>query len=110
MLNSIPNNQILTVKEAAEYLKINPQVMERYLRRGEVPARKVGKQWRISKLALDLWLAPSLANFLPRLSNWQDIFSIGNAIGKEVDLSDDDILKSVRKLRKDRGIFLKSRS
>ena len=104
------NNQIFTTKEAAEYLKINPQVMEKYLRRGDLPAKKVGKQWRISKLALDLWLAPTLASLLPRISIWQDVFSIGDQIGRQVELNDEDILKSVRKLRKERGILIKSSS
>ena len=104
------NTQVFTTKEAAEYLKINKQVLEKYLRQGDVPARRVGRQWRISKLALDLWLAPSLASILPRLSVWQEAFSLGDTIGKRVSLSDEKILETVKSLRKERGIKLASRS
>lgn len=104
------NDQVFTTKEAAQYLKINSQVMERYLRQGELPARKVGRKWRISRLALDLWLAPTLASLLPRISIWQGVFSIGDKIGRQIEFNDEEILKSVRKLRKERGILIKSSS
>ena len=104
------NTQIFTTKEAAGYLKINKQVLERYLREGEVPAKRVGRQWRISKLALDLWLAPSLASLLPRVLLWQEAFSIGDRIGEKVKLSDEKILETVKSLRKRRGIKTKGSS
>ena len=104
------NSQIFTTREAAEYLKVNPQVMEKYLREGKVPGKKVGKQWRISQLALDFWLAPSLAAVLPRFFLWQGVFALGDKIGKEVNISDEKILKTVKSLRKKRGFIFKSRS
>jgi len=104
------NNQILTSFEAAEYLKINPQVVEKYFRQGLIPARKVGRQWRISKLALDFWLAPSLAAILPRTFLWQEIFSLGDKIAAETPISEEKILKTIKDIRKKRGFTLKSRS
>lgn len=104
------NSQIFTTREAAEYLKVNPQVMEKYLREGKVPGKKVGKQWRVSQLALDFWLAPSLATALPRFFLWQEVFALGDKIGKEVNVSDEKILKTVKSLRKKRGLIFKSRS
>ncbi len=104
------NTQVLTTKEAAEYLKINDQVLEKYLREGKVPAKKVGRQWRISKLALDLWLAPSLVKALPRQLLWDEIFSLGDKIGKKIKISDKEVLNEVRSLRKRSGISLKSRT
>jgi len=94
------NTQVLTPIEAAEYLKVNPQVLEKYLRGGAIPARKVGRQWRISKLGLDLWLAPELAAVFPRLITWNRIFSLGDQIGAITSLTDADILESVAKIRK----------
>lgn len=104
------DNQIFTTKEAAKYLKVNPQVMERYLREGVVPARKLGRQWRISKLALDLWLSPSLAQALPRLTTWNKIFALGDIVGDEIKLSEEEILKLVKKSRSQRGLELNRRS
>ena len=104
------NNTVFTPKEAAGYLKINSQVLERYLREGIVPARKIGKQWRISKLALDLWLAPSLTQLLPQQLIWSEIFSIGDKIEKNVNLTDNEIIETITTLRKERGIKTKSRA
>lgn len=106
----MPETQVFTPKEASQYLKINSQVLQKYLRQGVLPARKVGRQWRISKLALDFWLAPSLARFLPRAAAWQEIFSWGDKIGEKVNLSEEEISKEVRDLRQKRGFGSKSRS
>lgn len=102
------NTQILTTKEAAEYLKINDQIFEKYLRQGKIPARKVGRQWRISKLALDLWLAPSLIKILPRQLLWEEIFALGDEIGKTNKISEEEVLTRVKNLRKKIGVSLKS--
>lgn len=104
------NNQIFTSREAADYLKINPRVFEQYLRQDIIPARKVGRQWRLSKLALDLWLAPSLLTAWPKLTAWQEIFTLGDELASEKVVSDEEILKTVRNIRKKRGLTIKNRS
>lgn len=45
-------NEILTVKEAAALLKTSRQQIRRMIQNGELPAIKVGREWRISKNAL----------------------------------------------------------
>jgi len=47
----------LTVNEAAYYLRISSKTLTGLLTKGEIPARRVGRQWRILKPALDRWLA-----------------------------------------------------
>ncbi len=47
---------VLTVKQAAEYLQINPQTISRKLQHGVLPGRKVGKSYRIRKEDLDEYL------------------------------------------------------
>lgn len=96
------NTQVLTPIEAAEYLKVNPQVLEKYLRGGAIPARKVGRQWRISKLALDLWLAPEMTRIFSKLLTWNNAFSLGDQISREIPLSDEEILRTVKTIRYDR--------
>jgi len=96
------NTQVLTPVEAAEYLKVNPQVLEKYLRGGAIPARKVGRQWRLSKLALDLWLAPEMTRIFEKLLTWNSIFTLGDQIGREIPLSDQKILQTVKTIRHDR--------
>jgi excisionase family DNA binding protein len=47
---------VLNAKEAAEYLKAHVETVRRMARRGEIPAFKVGKDWRFLKKSLWLWM------------------------------------------------------
>jgi len=51
------SKDILTPKQAALYLKISKPTMYKLLRQRKIPARRLGKQWRISRAALDKFLA-----------------------------------------------------
>lgn len=51
---------LLTSAEAAEILRINSQVLERWARRREIPALKVGWLWRFRASALDGWITQKL--------------------------------------------------
>lgn len=45
--------EFLTVKEAAAYLKATPNTITIWCRAGQLPAIKIGRQWRISRKELD---------------------------------------------------------
>jgi excisionase family DNA binding protein len=47
---------LLTSKEAASILRVNPKVLERWAKAGEGPALKVGKFWRYRASALESWV------------------------------------------------------
>ena len=47
---------IMTIDEVAEYLQLHPLTVRRLARDGEIPAFKVGRQWRVKRELLDLWL------------------------------------------------------
>jgi excisionase family DNA binding protein len=47
---------LLTSGEAAEILRVNPKVLERWAKAGEVPAFKVGKFWRYRASDLEEWV------------------------------------------------------
>ena len=49
--------EILTVQELAEYLKMNPKTLQRKAREGEIPAFKLGRQFRFDKEQIDRWLS-----------------------------------------------------
>ena len=49
-------NNLMTVREAAEYLKLNYMTVYRLAQRGSLPAIKVGRNWRFKKEILDDWL------------------------------------------------------
>jgi len=52
-----PMKEILTPREAAEYLSIHVRTIYRLVKKGEIPGRKVGGSWRFKKDALDEWLS-----------------------------------------------------
>jgi excisionase family DNA binding protein len=51
--------RVLTLRQAAELLQISPNTLRRYLQTGVIPGRRVGRDWRISEVALHDWLAAS---------------------------------------------------
>lgn len=48
--------QLMTVKELASYLRVTDKTIYRLLKRGSIPATKVGQRWRFSKALIDEWL------------------------------------------------------
>ena len=51
------NDDILTLKEAAKYLKIGESTVYRLAQKGKLPGRKVGGGWRFSRRKLEAWIA-----------------------------------------------------
>lgn len=48
--------ELLTARELAQYLKLNPVTVLRKARKGEIPAIKVGQHFRFDKNQIDKWL------------------------------------------------------
>ncbi len=48
---------LLTAKELAQYLKVSPRTVLRRARNGELPAIRVGRQLRFNKKQVDRWLS-----------------------------------------------------
>ncbi len=49
--------EILTPREAAEYLSVHVRTIYRLAKNGEIPGRKIGGSWRFKKGILDEWLS-----------------------------------------------------
>lgn len=49
--------EIMTPREAAEYLSIHVRTIYRLAKNGEIPGRKIGGSWRFKKEVLDQWLS-----------------------------------------------------
>ncbi len=47
---------VLTLEEAAEYLRIGPDVLERQAIEGRIPARQIDGSWRFLRAAMEEWL------------------------------------------------------
>ncbi len=48
--------ELMIVEEIASYLRVTKKTIYRLLRRGKIPATKVGRQWRFDKVSIDEWL------------------------------------------------------
>jgi excisionase family DNA binding protein len=48
-------SRIMTVRELADYLSVHPTTIYRQLRLGQLPAFKVGSDWRFNVEAIDRW-------------------------------------------------------
>lgn len=44
--------ELYTVDDAAQRLELHPRTIRRYIKEGKLPARKIGKEWRITGTAL----------------------------------------------------------
>jgi len=46
---------VLTVRDLSNYLKLSPSTVYRLLKTGQLPAFKVGRDWRFNVEAIDRW-------------------------------------------------------
>lgn len=60
----MPNDDIMTVRELADYLKIAEKTAYRFALEGKVPAFKVGSAWRFRKSEINRWIAQQEKNGL----------------------------------------------
>jgi len=58
--------ELLTIREAAELLRVSHQTVYQLVRSGRLPAHRVGRQWRISQETLVGWLRESEAPVAPQ--------------------------------------------
>jgi excisionase family DNA binding protein len=51
----IIEDKVMTLREVSEYLKVHPSTIYRQLKRGLIPAFKVGSDWRFNIESIDRW-------------------------------------------------------
>lgn len=49
-------SEVMTIKEVADFLKVNERTIYRLAMKGEIPAFKVGTTWRIERHELSIWI------------------------------------------------------
>ena len=50
-------DQVLTVKEVAEYLKVNERTVYRMASANKIPGFKVGASWRFKQSEIERWIS-----------------------------------------------------
>ena len=48
--------EVMTLREASQYLGITPDTLYKYLSQKSIPAFKLGNRWRFKKDLLDRWM------------------------------------------------------
>lgn len=112
-------NDIMTLTDIADYLKIAPKTVSRMIQRGEIPCMKIAGQWRFKKSVIDTWLKSKM-NFSEEhnLVSLMDIDSklvpLSRLLAKNMIImhikpgSIEDILASLVKPLKEHGIITES--
>jgi excisionase family DNA binding protein len=59
-------SDILTIREVAEYLKLNEKTTYRLVSEGKIPGFKVGGAWRFRKVEIDRWIKEQEQNALKK--------------------------------------------
>ena len=49
-------NDVFSIDELADYLKIPKSTLYKLVREGKIPAQKVGRHWRFHRETIDAWL------------------------------------------------------
>lgn len=68
--------EILTIPEVAKYLHLSQSKVYYMVSRGDIPHLKIGRNVRIRKIDLDLWLSGQRVDHLAtdHMGLWQDTF------------------------------------
>ena len=58
-------NELLTIAEVAERLKLTPQTIYKMIKDRTLPAIRVGAQWRIPEQKIQEWIDAQAHNYAP---------------------------------------------
>ena len=58
-MDCVPGKEVLDLQEASVYLRLKPRTLTTLAARGEVPATKIGKQWRFRRNLLEGLFGPA---------------------------------------------------
>ena len=56
---NVQSKQLYTVQDVAERLDMHVKTVRRFIRDGKLPAKRIGKEYRITRAALDLFAGSS---------------------------------------------------
>lgn len=61
MQNPITHPPVYTVEEFSKIFKLSPEAVRNLIRQGEIPAIRIGKQYRITQDVVDRYFAQALS-------------------------------------------------
>lgn len=87
---------ILTVQEVARMLGLSEVTIYRLAKKGEIPARKVGRSWRFSRSAIEKWVRRESASWEEEL---EGLLKDMQAFAREKRITEEDIEEAVAEVR-----------
>ena len=64
--------RIMTIDEVAKYLRLHKSTVYRMVRESQIPASKIGNQWRFRKDVIDSWLSTKESPEITKTSPKED--------------------------------------
>jgi excisionase family DNA binding protein len=64
-MGTAPKSELMTVSETCHYLKITTRTLYRYIQNRQIPAFKLGKEWRFVRSDLEQWIRDRTRAALP---------------------------------------------
>lgn len=55
-MSDMNQDNYISIEEAAEYLGIKPVTLRNWIKKTDIPTRKIGKQWKFKRSELDEWV------------------------------------------------------
>ncbi len=49
-------NEIMTIKQVAEYLRVSPRSIYKLVKDGSIPTFRIMNMWRFERSKIDLWI------------------------------------------------------
>ena len=57
MAETLIDDKWINIEEAADYMGVKPVTVRGWIRNGkDIPAHKIGKQWKFKRSELDVWV------------------------------------------------------
>lgn len=82
---------ILTLQEVASYLKVDERTVYRMLKSKEIPAFRVGSQWRFKKDAIDKWIEANNVSVNDSVNDKIEVPIVGKVAAGLPVLAEEDI-------------------
>ena len=57
----VSDTPVMTIKEVADYLGVHPATVYKFAQQGEIPAFKIGSDWRFHRKFIDQWIERRIA-------------------------------------------------
>lgn len=92
-------DEVLTPPEAAKYLRISKAALLQLADQGALPGRKIGKEWRFLKEALQDWLRRSPPEGVNGTKSSKEVLLELAGTWKDDPILDDEMLASIYKAR-----------